>query len=76
MSPIRGLRYFGNYLGLAWWAKIQTKDPVTTYWFGPFLTRRSLNSNLNEFIQELSKEGNKNISHEILRCRKGEPLTS
>ena len=40
------IRNIGNKLGIAWWAKIETDKPITTYWYGPFLTKRSLNQNL------------------------------
>ncbi len=75
MSPIRAIRRLGNILGLAWWAKVQTKNPDITYWFGPFITRRSLNGALPTFIEDLSREGPDSISHTVLRCRKSEPLT-
>ena len=48
------IRNFGNKLGLAWWAKIETDEPSNTYWFGPFITKRSLKENMSSFIQELS----------------------
>ena len=69
------IRNFGNKLGLAWWAKIDTEKPTITYWFGPFLTKRSLNENLEQFLKDLSEEGSKNIKHTIIRCNKEEPLT-
>ena len=69
------IRNFGNKLGLAWWAKIDTEKPTITYWFGPFLTKRSLNENLEQFLKDLSEEGSKNIKHSIVRCNKEEPLT-
>ena len=69
------IRNFGNKLGLAWWAKVETQDPVTTYWFGPFLTKRSLEENLISFIKDLSDEGSKKIKYSIVRCSKEEPLT-
>ena len=69
------IRNFGNKLGLAWWAKINTETPNATYWYGPFLTRRSLNVNLEQFLIDLNEEGSKNIKHIILRCNKEEPLT-
>ena len=69
------IRTFGNKLGLAWWAKIETQEPSSTYWFGPFLTKRSLKENLVSFIQDLTNEGSKNIKHSIVRCNKEEPLT-
>ena len=76
MGPIRAIRSLGNSLGLSWWAKVETKDPNITYWFGPFLTRRSLKRNLSTFSNELSEEGSKAISHSLIRCRKSEPLTT
>ena len=69
------IRNFGNKLGLAWWAKVDTGTPSVTYWYGPFLTRRSLNKNLENFLEDLSDEGSKNIKHSIVRCNKEEPLT-
>ena len=69
------IRTFGNKLGLAWWAKIETEEPSSTYWFGPFLTKRSLKEKLVSFIQDLTDEGAKNIKHSIVRCSKEEPLT-
>ena len=69
------IRHFGNKLGLAWWAKIDTEDPKTTYWYGPFITKRSLKENISSFIKELSDEGAKNINYSFFRCKKEEPLT-
>ena len=69
------IRNFGNKLGLAWWAKIETEQPSATYWFGPFITKRSLKENISFFINDLSDEGSKNIKHSFIRCKKEEPLT-
>ena len=69
------IRNFGNKLGLAWWAKVNTGTPFVTYWYGPFLTKRSLNKNLEGFLKDLSDEGSIDIKHSILRCNKEEPLT-
>ena len=69
------IRKFGNKLGLAWWAKIESEKPLSTYWYGPFLTKRSLKSNLVTFIEDLTNEGSINIKHSIVRCKKEEPLT-
>ena len=73
--PKKLIRNLGNKLGLAWWAKIQTNDPNTTYWYGPFLTKNSLKENLTAFIKDLSSEGSTNIQHTLVRCKKDEPLT-
>ena len=69
------IRNFGNKLGLAWWAKIETEQPNNTYWFGPFITKRSLKESISSFIDDLSEEGYRNIKHELIRCKKEEPLT-
>ena len=75
MGVFRGLRSFGNKIGLAWWAKVETSAPNVTYWFGPFLTRRSLKLNLSNFEEDLSCEGSDSIKHTLVRGRRGEPLT-
>ena len=69
------IRNFGNKLGLAWWAKIETQVPRTTYWYGPFITKRSLKENISFFIKDLSDEGLENIEYSLVRCKKEEPLT-
>ena len=69
------IRNLGNKLGLAWWAKIETDQPSSIYWFGPFITKRSLKENMPSFIKDLSDEGFKNIKHSLVRCKKEEPLT-
>ena len=69
------IRNLGNKLGLAWWAKVETENPSVTYWYGPFLTKRSLNENLEKFLSDLSEEGSTDIKHNIVRCNKEEPLT-
>ena len=74
-GPIKLIRNFGNKLGLAWWAQIETQQPNTTYWFGPFITKRSLKENMSSFIEDLSNEGASNIKHKLVRCKKEEPLT-
>ena len=69
------IRNFGNKLGLAWWAKIETYEPRGTYWFGPFITKNSLKESITSFIKDLSDEGSTNIKHSLIRCKKEEPLT-
>ncbi len=69
------IRNLGNKLGLAWWAKIETHNPNNTYWFGPFITKRSLENNLPSFIQELTDEGSNEVKYSLMRCKKDEPLT-
>ena len=73
--PNKLIRTFGNKLGLAWWAKVETQSPDVTYWFGPFLTKRSLKGNLNTFLEDLNNEGSNDITHTLIRCKRTEPLT-
>ena len=75
MGPIKGLRSFGNKLGLAWWAKVETSAPNVTYWFGPFLTRRNLKISLSTFLEDLSIEGSDSVKYTLVRGHRGEPLT-
>ena len=69
------IRNLGNKLGLAWWAKVETEAPNAIYWFGPFLTKKSLNGNLETFISDLTEEGSRNIKQTLIRCNKTESLT-
>ena len=76
MSPlIRPLRSLANGLGVAWWARIQTSGPDVTYWFGPFMTKSGLESQLSTFLNDINSEHPQSISHSLLRTRRGEPLT-
>ena len=54
MSPlIRPLRSLANGFGVAWWARVQTSGPDVTYWFGPFITRKGLESELSAFLDDV-----------------------
>ena len=56
-------------------AKVETEQPTATYWYGPFITKRSLKENIPSFIKDLSDEGSTKIKHNLVRCKKEEPLT-
>ncbi len=76
MGPIGMVfRRLGNTLGMTWWAKVETSEPNVTYWFGPFLTRRSLRLRLKGFLEDLAFEGSPARNHSIIRCNRVEPLT-
>ena len=76
MSPlIRPLRSLANGLGVAWWARVETSGPDVTYWFGPFVTRRGLETELPVFLEDVSSEEPQSMSHAVLRPRRSEPLT-
>ena len=55
--------------------KLKQTNLNTTYWYGPFITKRSLKENMSSFIKDLSDEGSKNIKYSLVRCKKEEPLT-
>ena len=71
-SPFRAT---ANLLGLAWWARIDTRNPDVTYWFGPFVRRGSLERELEAFMADLRAEQPGVVEHQILRTRRGEPFT-
>lgn len=68
-------RSCANGLGLAWWARVRTQSPEVTYWFGPFLRRSSLEARLQGFVADLEAEAPASLQVELLRIRRGEPLT-
>ena len=69
------LRSVANGLGLAWWARLETRQPDVTYWFGPYVRRASLEAALPPFLADLRSEGAAAVEHSVLRTRRGEPLT-
>lgn len=76
MNPLLWpVRSCANGLGLAWWARIRTDSPSVTYWFGPFVRRSTLEQALPAFLEDLGAESPAHLEHELLRTRRGEPLT-
>ena len=76
MNPLLWpLRSLANGLGMAWWARVQTHGPEITYWFGPFVRRQELDAALQPFLDDLGREAPGSLDHEVLRARRGEPLT-
>ncbi|MCP9774651.1 DUF1816 domain-containing protein [Cyanobium sp. HWJ4-Hawea] len=68
-------RSCANGLGLAWWARVETKSPDVIYWFGPFLSRSTLESNLVAFLSDLRAEAPGQLEYTVVRQRRSEPLT-
>jgi hypothetical protein len=68
-------RTVANGLGLAWWARVDTRQPDVTYWFGPYVRRASLEAALPPFLADLRSEGVAEVTHSVLRTRRAEPLT-
>ena len=70
--PVRSV---ANGLGLAWWARVETKGPDVLYWFGPFVRQTSLQEALPAFLDELRGESPASLEYTLLRTRRGEPFT-
>jgi hypothetical protein len=76
MNPLLWpVRSCANRLGLAWWARVETHSPNAVYWFGPFVRRGTLESHLPAFLNDLRAESPGSLDHQLLRTRRGEPLT-
>jgi hypothetical protein len=74
-SLIQPIRSVANGLGLAWWARVETRTPDVTYWFGPYVRRQSLEEALPPFLADLCNEGMAELNHTVLRTHRGEPFT-
>lgn len=76
MNPLLWpVRSCANSLGLAWWARVETRSPDAVYWFGPFVRRGTLEGHLPAFLADLQAESPGSLQHLLLRTRRGEPLT-
>ncbi len=76
MNPlIQLLRSLANGVGAAWWGRVETRDPHVVYWFGPFLRRRELEAALPAFLADVRSEAPGSLEQELVRTRRGEPLT-
>jgi len=54
MNPLLWpVRNVANGLGLAWWARVETRSPDAIYWFGPFVRRTTLEAALPAFLEDL-----------------------
>mgnify|MGYP003326634043 FL=1 len=74
-TVLQPLRSVANGLGLAWWARVESRQPDVTYWFGPYVRRTSLEAALPPFLADLRSEGAAEVNHALLRTRRREPLT-
>jgi hypothetical protein len=70
--PVRSV---ANGLGVAWWARVETKGPDVVYWFGPFVRQASLQQALPAFLDELRAEAPAALEVSVQRCRRQEPFT-
>jgi hypothetical protein len=76
MNPLLWpVRSVANGLGLAWWARVETRSPDAVYWFGPFVRRSTLEEALPPFLDDLRSESPASLDYECLRTSRGEPLT-
>ena len=60
------LRASANLLGLAWWARVESRNPDVTYWFGPFVRHAGAG---RTFLSDLRSESPAVLEHQLLRTR-------
>jgi hypothetical protein len=70
--PVRSV---ANGLGIAWWARVETKGPDVVYWFGPFVRQASLDAALPAVLDELRSESPASLQFTLRRARRQEPFT-
>lgn len=70
--PVRSL---ANAVGLAWWARVETRSPDAVYWFGPFVRRDTLEAALVLFLDDLRSETPASMEHRLVRTSRSEPFT-
>jgi hypothetical protein len=76
MNPLLWpMRNLANGLGLAWWARVETRSPDAVYWFGPFVRRSTLEEALPAFLEDLRAESPASMDYSLEQSTRGEPLT-
>jgi len=76
MNPLLWpMRNLANGLGMAWWARVETRSPDAVYWFGPFVRRGTLEAALQAFLEDLRSESPVSLEYSLLRTTRHEPLT-
>ena len=76
MNPLLWpVRRLANAVGLAWWARVETRSPDAVYWFGPFVRRRTLEVALGAFLDDLRMEAPASMEHRLVRTTRREPFT-
>ncbi|MEM9246332.1 MAG: DUF1816 domain-containing protein [Cyanobacteria bacterium P01_F01_bin.153] len=58
-----------NYVGLAYWVKIDTQAPTCTYYFGPFRSRSKAESASGGYVEDLKGEEAQSIKVAIQKCK-------
>jgi hypothetical protein len=58
-----------NALGLAWWVEITTSEPRCVYYFGPFSAAKAAQMARSGYVEDLEKEGAKNIVVAVKQCK-------
>jgi hypothetical protein len=61
---------FSNYefSQSGWWVEIATAMPCCTYYFGPFASSKSAQLSLAGYIEDLEKEGARDLTLQIKQC--------
>ncbi len=57
---------------LAWWVKIDTAQPLCTYYFGPFVSTKEAELAQSGYVEDLEQEEAQGISIQIEWCQPNE----
>ena len=69
------LRASANLLGLAWWARVESRNPDLFFRAGAGMRGRSPSRELETFLSDLRSESPAVLEHQLLRTRRSEPFT-
>nr|WP_267384859.1 DUF1816 domain-containing protein [Cyanobacterium sp. uoEpiScrs1] len=58
-----------NFIGLAYWVEIITKTPQCTYYFGPFIRKKTAQVSCGGYVEDLQSEGAQEIKVVVKRCK-------
>ncbi|MGB3532043.1 MAG: DUF1816 domain-containing protein [Microcoleaceae cyanobacterium] len=58
-----------NFFGLAIWVKIDTENPICTYYFGPFLTKKEAIAEQQGYREDIESEDATIAQVKIKRCK-------
>lgn len=56
-------------LGLAYWIELRTDAPECLYYFGPFPHAKEAEQNLPGYLEDLEREGARDIKYAIAQCK-------
>lgn len=61
--------------GKAWWIEVKTGEPACTYYFGPFEASEEAELAKQGYVEDLEKEGAKQVQATVMYCQEPQQLT-